>query len=136
MNERGEWARRDVGGSERTPDKEGGMTRRSPGGTQGSFHLVAVVLTLVGLAALAGCSGNAADEATALDGTLPTRITVVELQERMDDGDEFVFIDARSSQSWRSSTKKLPGSIRVPAGMAEEHLEEIPPGSVLVAYCT
>ncbi len=112
------------------------MTRRSPGRTQGSFPLAAVFLTLVGLAALAGCSGNPADEATALDGTLPTRITIDELRERMDGGDEFVFIDARSSQSWRSSTKKLPGAIRVPAGMAEDHLEEIPPESILVAYCT
>lgn len=49
---------------------------------------------------------------------------------------EAVFIDARNPQAWESSSKKLPGAIRVPANALESHLEELPKNKLLIPYCT
>ncbi len=54
----------------------------------------------------------------------------------MDDGDTFVFVDSRSAQSWKGSTKKLPGAIRVPSGDVVDYLDELPNEGILVVYCT
>ena len=64
-----------------------------------------------------------------------TRITVDELKERMDRGEQFAFVDSRNPQAWAESDKKLPNAIRVPAEEVEQHLDEIPKDRTVITYC-
>lgn len=65
-----------------------------------------------------------------------TRVTVDEVKERMDRGEQFAFVDTRNAQAWSESDTKLPGAIRVPADELEQHLGEIPRGRAVITYCT
>ena len=65
-----------------------------------------------------------------------TRVTVDEVKERMDRGEQFVFIDARNPTAWGEATTKLPGAIRLPADQVAKHLNEIPHDRTLIVYCT
>jgi rhodanese-related sulfurtransferase len=66
----------------------------------------------------------------------PTRVTVDEVKERMDRGEQFVFVDTRNPKAWGEADTKLPGAIRVPADEAEQHLAEIPHDRTVITYCT
>jgi rhodanese-related sulfurtransferase len=66
----------------------------------------------------------------------PTRLTVDEVKERMDRGEQFVFVDTRNPKAWAEAETKLPGAIRVPADEVEAHLAEIPKDRVVISYCT
>ncbi|MEP6570071.1 MAG: rhodanese-like domain-containing protein [Acidobacteriota bacterium] len=65
-----------------------------------------------------------------------TRVTVDEIKERMDRGEEFTFVDSRNPQAWAEAENKLPGAIRVPADEVEQHLAEIPHDRTVITYCT
>lgn len=65
-----------------------------------------------------------------------TRVTVDEVKERMDRGEQFTFVDTRNPQAWGESDVKLPGAIRVPADELEQHLQEIPRDRAVITYCT
>ena len=65
-----------------------------------------------------------------------TRVTVEEVKERMDRGEEFTFVDTRNPQAWGESDVKLPGAVRVPAGELGQHLSEIPRDRAVITYCT
>jgi rhodanese-related sulfurtransferase len=65
-----------------------------------------------------------------------TRVTVDEVKERMDRGEQFVFVDTRNPQAWGEAETKLPGAVRVPADEIEQHLDEIPRGRAVITYCT
>lgn len=65
-----------------------------------------------------------------------TRVTVDEVKERMDRGEEFTFVDTRNPKAWEEATTKLPGAIRVPADEIEERLDEIPHNRTVITYCT
>jgi rhodanese-related sulfurtransferase len=65
-----------------------------------------------------------------------TRVTVGELKERMDRGEQFAFVDTRNPTAWGQANKKLPGAIRVPADEVEKHFEEIPTDRTVITYCT
>jgi len=65
-----------------------------------------------------------------------TRITVDEVKQRLDRGEEFAFLDTRNPQAWAESDRKLPGAIRVPANELEQHLNEIPKDRAVITYCT
>jgi rhodanese-related sulfurtransferase len=65
-----------------------------------------------------------------------TRVTVDEVKERMDRGEQFAFVDTRNPQAWGESDVKLPGAIRVPADDVEGHLDEIPHDRAVITYCT
>ena len=65
-----------------------------------------------------------------------TRVTVDELKERMDRGEQFAFVDTRNPTAWTEATTKLPGAIRVPADQVEQHLTEIPHDRSVITYCT
>jgi rhodanese-related sulfurtransferase len=65
-----------------------------------------------------------------------TRVTVDEIQKRMESGEPFTFIDARNPQAWSEAGEKLPGAIRVPAEEVTHHLSEIPRDRVVIVYCT
>jgi len=65
-----------------------------------------------------------------------TRVTVDEVRERMDRGEQFTFVDTRNPQAWGEATEKLPGAVRVPADEVEQHLDEIPRDRAVITYCT
>jgi|GEM_PF-592184 len=65
-----------------------------------------------------------------------TRITVDEVRERMERGEQFAFVDSRNPTAWAESDKKLPNAIRVPADQLEQHLKEIPRNRTVITYCT
>lgn len=65
-----------------------------------------------------------------------TRITVDELKERMNRGEQFTFVDTRNPQAWGQSDRKLPNAIRVPANEIEQHLDEVPKDRTVITYCT
>ncbi|HKP88027.1 MAG TPA: rhodanese-like domain-containing protein [Blastocatellia bacterium] len=65
-----------------------------------------------------------------------TRITVDELNERMNRGEQFTILDTRNPQAWAEADTKLPGAIRVAANDVEAHLSEIPRDRAVISYCT
>jgi rhodanese-related sulfurtransferase len=65
-----------------------------------------------------------------------TRVTVDEVRERMERGEQFAFVDTRNPQAWGKAETKLPSAIRVPAGELEQHLSEIPRDRAVITYCT
>ena len=65
-----------------------------------------------------------------------TRVTVDEVKQRLDRGEEFVFVDTRNAKAWGEAEMKLPGAIRVPADEVEKHLYEIPNDRTVITYCT
>lgn len=65
-----------------------------------------------------------------------TRVTVDEIKERMDRGEQFTFIDTRNPEAWEEATMKLPGAIRVPEKEVENHLSDIPHDRTAITYCT
>lgn len=65
-----------------------------------------------------------------------TRVTVDEVRQRMDRGEEFTFIDTRNPKAWAEAETKLPGAIRIPAEEMEQHLDEIPHDRSVITYCT
>ena len=65
-----------------------------------------------------------------------TRVTVDEVRERMERGEQFAFVDTRNPLAWGESDVKLPGAIRVPAYEVDEHLGEIPRDRAVITYCT
>ena len=65
-----------------------------------------------------------------------TRVTVDELKERMDRGEQFAFVDTRNPTAWGEAATKLPGAIRVPTDEVDEHLNEIPKDRTVITYCT
>lgn len=65
-----------------------------------------------------------------------TRVTVDEIKERMDRGEQFTFVDTRNPQAWGEATTKLPGAVRVPADEVEQHLSGIPHDRTVITYCT
>ena len=65
-----------------------------------------------------------------------TRITVDELRERLDRGEEFAFVDTRNPKAWAEADQKLPHAIRVPAEELAAHVNEIPRDRAVITYCT
>ena len=65
-----------------------------------------------------------------------TRITVDEIRERLNRGEQFAFVDTRNPQAWGESDQKLPGAIRVPADEVDQHVSEIPHDRSVITYCT
>lgn len=65
-----------------------------------------------------------------------TRITVDEVKERLDRGEQFAFVDTRNPTAWAEADKKAPNAIRVPAEELEQHLNKIPRDRTVITYCT
>lgn len=65
-----------------------------------------------------------------------TRITADEVQQRLDRGEQFTFIDTRNPTAWAESDQKLPSAIRVPGDELAQHLNEIPKDRAVITYCT
>ena len=65
-----------------------------------------------------------------------TRITVDEVKQRLDRGEQFAFVDIRNPQAWAESDSKLPNAIKFPANELDQHLDEIPKDRTVITYCT
>lgn len=65
-----------------------------------------------------------------------TRVTVDEVKERMERGEQFALVDTRNPQAWGEAETKLPGALRIPADEVEHHLKEIPRDRAIITYCT
>ena len=65
-----------------------------------------------------------------------TRVTVDEVSERMDRGEQFTFVDTRNPKAWGEAETKLPGATRIPADEVEKHIADIPHDRVVITYCT
>lgn len=68
--------------------------------------------------------------------TQATRVTVDEVMERMNRGEEMQFLDTRNPKAWSEADTKLPGAIRIPADEVEQHLAELKPDRTIITYCT
>jgi len=64
------------------------------------------------------------------------RITVDELKERMESGEDFTVIDVRKPEAWTESDTMIPESIRVSLDHLDQNLGRIPKSRPVVAYCT
>jgi rhodanese-related sulfurtransferase len=64
------------------------------------------------------------------------RITIDDLRQRMEKGEDFVVIDTRNQQEWAKSDVKVPKAIRVSADSIDEVLFHIPKEKPIVTYCT
>jgi rhodanese-related sulfurtransferase len=65
-----------------------------------------------------------------------TRVTIEEIKDRMNRGEQFTFVDTRNPKAWGEADTKLPGALRVPAEEVEQHLSEIPHDRTVITYCT
>ena len=65
-----------------------------------------------------------------------TRVTVDEVKERMNRGEQFVFVDTRNPTAWSEAETKLPAAIHIPADEVEKHIAEVPRGRTVITYCT
>jgi len=65
-----------------------------------------------------------------------TRVTIDEIQLRMERGEEFTFVDSRNAEAWAEADTKLPHAVRVPADEVEQHLADIPHDRTVITYCT
>ncbi|MDQ6653586.1 MAG: rhodanese-like domain-containing protein [Acidobacteriota bacterium] len=65
-----------------------------------------------------------------------TRVTIDEIKDRMDRGEQFTFVDTRNPKAWGEAATRLPGAVRVPAEEIEQHLSEIPHDRTVITYCT
>ena len=64
------------------------------------------------------------------------RISIEEVNKRMDAGERIVFVDSRNPTEWGMTDRKIPGAVRVGVGEVAEKIHTIPEGALIVAYCT
>jgi rhodanese-related sulfurtransferase len=65
-----------------------------------------------------------------------TRVTVDELKQRLERGEEFTFVDTRNPTAWGEAQQKLPHAIRLTADELDQHLNEVPKDRTVITYCT
>jgi len=65
----------------------------------------------------------------------PVKLTVAEVKRRMDRGERFAFVDARSQEECVATKVKLPGATRMLASEVDQRLKAIPQGRTIVTYC-
>jgi hypothetical protein len=94
-----------------------------------------LLLTIAGLLLLSSAGGCTRGGVPLIDVRSVPRITVSEAKARLDHGENVLFLDSRSPNTWAAAKTKLPGAIRVPPGEVQQHLTEIPHGRPIVAYC-
>lgn len=64
------------------------------------------------------------------------RITAEDVKARLDRGERVILVDSRNRQAWGSAHEKLRGAVRVPADEVGQHVDEVPEGALIAAYCT
>jgi rhodanese-related sulfurtransferase len=69
-------------------------------------------------------------------GLTAPRVTVDEILARLERGEQIAFVDARREDSWRNSSQKVSGAVRLAPEGNEETLPLIAPGRAVVTCCT
>lgn len=64
------------------------------------------------------------------------RITVQELKQRLDSGEEVVIVDLRHSLDFEADPETIPGAFRMDAKELEEKNERLPRDREIILYCT
>jgi len=64
------------------------------------------------------------------------RITVPDLRQMIDDGQQPVILDVRSPLAREAEPRVIPGAISMDLDAAERVLERVPPGRDVVVYCS
>jgi len=54
----------------------------------------------------------------------------------MNTGEPVTFVDASNDMAWGTLKVKLPGAIRVPVDLTDQHFATLPRDRRLIAYCT
>ena len=64
------------------------------------------------------------------------RITVEELKEKLDAGEQITIVDLRHSLDFEEQPEVIPGALHMEAKELEEKNDRLPPGGEVVLYCT
>jgi len=64
------------------------------------------------------------------------RITVDELKEKIDAGEELVIVDLRHSMDFEADPETIPGAFRMDAKELEERNDRLPRDREVILYCT
>jgi membrane protein DedA with SNARE-associated domain/rhodanese-related sulfurtransferase len=65
-----------------------------------------------------------------------SRITVEELKEKMDDGEELMVVDLRHPLDFEADPETIPGAFRIDAKELEEKSDRLPNDREVILYCT
>jgi hypothetical protein len=63
------------------------------------------------------------------------RITIQELKEKMDRGEQIVILDVRTGNDYASSKLKINGAVRIPVDQLKDRYQELPANREIIAYC-
>jgi rhodanese-related sulfurtransferase len=66
----------------------------------------------------------------------PVSITAADVKRRMDGGERFAFVDARSIDEWIRSPGRIEHSVRMTVAEVGERLKALPRDRTVVTYCT
>jgi Rhodanese-like domain len=64
------------------------------------------------------------------------RITVDELKEKIDAGEQVTIVDLRHSMDFEAEPETIPGALHMEAKELEEKTDRLPRGGEVVLYCT
>ncbi len=64
------------------------------------------------------------------------RITVKELKEKLDGGEDVTILDVRNPTAWANSDVRLPGALRIVMDDLDSRAEAFDRAKTVVAYCT
>jgi membrane protein DedA with SNARE-associated domain len=64
------------------------------------------------------------------------RITVDELKEKIDGGEQIVIVDLRHSMDFEADPQTIPGAFRMDAGELQEKNDRLPRDRDIILYCT
>lgn len=64
------------------------------------------------------------------------RITPEELHERIHAGEPLIILDIRSQATFEQKTGSIPGSIRIPPGEIDNHVQHLDKERWIIMYCT
>lgn len=66
----------------------------------------------------------------------PVGLSVDEVLQRLNRGEELTFIDVRNPQAWSEAETKLPEAVRVLGSEVDKQLPRIPRDRMIITYCT
>ncbi|HUE81418.1 MAG TPA: rhodanese-like domain-containing protein [Pyrinomonadaceae bacterium] len=66
----------------------------------------------------------------------PTRVTVDEVKERMDRGEQLIFVDTRNPKAWSEAQTALPNALRMLPDDVAQKVDDLPKDRSIITYCT
>jgi len=62
------------------------------------------------------------------------RMTIQELKEKMNSGEQVVILDVRSGEDYLKSTVKIKGAVRIPVDQLKDRHRELPANVEIITY--